>query len=554
MLFATAALVGCRKGDSGAAPNGGSTSDDGGDGIEVSVAASSGASVDEPVASSRAYLDGSLNYFWKRGDCLGLFALSADGTTRVVENIPMTYNGSEPSATAVFDGKLDVATYKSMPLADYQYFAYYPHKSTDSGLTLSDWILSGLTLPSVQTVAGQGSDNFQSQYDFMVSPNSTQHVTLATTATSGVSLDFKHLFSAVQFSVPSDKVGGQSVREITLTAPEGTALTGGFTVDVRTGKPAFTTPSNKVTVHIEGTGLACDGSADARVWAIINPVDLSAATLTIDVTTVSCYKFSYTFTGASYTAAHFHKQTFIIPAPTVTMNNVYTSYTLKNNSLDGKTIYTADNKVTFPVGYTLVSPITETGVVYGSDKRANATPELAFSKDATNMPLGSYDVCAYATAAGITFKSATTTVYVTGIPYNISFDSGSPSGWTTSNTETYYSVLGFKPTDAYVVSPKFYVPSNTDITVAVMARAYHSVAYRTYEPIVYVSASTTGVAGIPSFTLSSTIETGGSYALHSQDIVFTDSVAQTCIFVRGSATGWDICRTLFESCLITYKK
>ena len=164
-------------------------------------------------------------------------------------------------------------------------------------------------------------------------------------------------------------------------------------------------------------------------------------------------------------------------AVTVTCD-AYTSYTLYKrgdssaNSKNAGTIYF--NGCSYAgISSTLVK---ECGVYVGSEKIVATANGKNFNIDnRTGLSKGSYQVYAYIkTIDGTEYKSATQTLYITGLPYSInckdvSIDSA--SGWSKTGTVTdyygwrfaYWYILGGDTKFGELYSPTFYAPENINI-------------------------------------------------------------------------------------------
>ena len=154
-------------------------------------------------------------------------------------------------------------------------------------------------------------------------------------------------------------------------------------------------------------------------------------------------------------------------------------------------------------------------------------------------------------------------INVTGIPYNINFDSTSPAGWEVNNlkknTGIYYIYLS--ATTGYCLSPKFYVPQDLNVSVSVPVYAYCASTFgleKRYKPSVYVSASNTAVASGNATNL-----TGGNSLSPSQSsftninptLNFTNSVNRVCIYATGKGFGGAaINGVMLNYCKIEYAK
>lgn len=151
-------------------------------------------------------------------------------------------------------------------------------------------------------------------------------------------------------------------------------------------------------------------------------------------------------------------------------------------------------------------------------------------------------------------------INVTGIPYNINFDSTSPAGWEVNNLKKNPGIY-LSATTGYCLSPKFYVPQDLNVSVSVPVYAYCASTFgleKRYKPSVYVSASNTAVASGNATNL-----TGGNNLSPSQSsftninptLNFTNSVNRVCIYATGEGYGGAaINGVMLNYCKIEYAK
>ena len=151
-------------------------------------------------------------------------------------------------------------------------------------------------------------------------------------------------------------------------------------------------------------------------------------------------------------------------------------------------------------------------------------------------------------------------INVTGIPYNINFDSTSPAGWEVNNLKKNPGIY-LSATTGYCLSPKFYVPQDLNVSVSVPVYAYCASTFgleKRYKPSVYVSASNTAVASGNATNL-----TGGNNPSPSQSsftninpiLNFTNSVNRVCIYATGKGYGGAaINGVMLNYCKIEYAK
>lgn len=222
--------------------------------------------------------------------------------------------------------------------------------------------------------------------------------------------------------------------------------------------------------------------------------------------------------------------------PAIASHYIRSSYntngtTAMTNDLDGSRIYAA---VTLNDPYVQSSLVSSTTLYYGQASQAGAAGN-EFQTEATAW--GRYDNCHVSVVLGngYTLNTPAYTVNVTGIPYYLDPDSATPAGWSTSNTSEWDGHIRFNTTDAYAVSPAFYVPEPFDVTATISAYAYGGSLPRNYKPSVYISASNYGNASGEATTLSGSRmlpNAGASYHDISRTLGL-GSVNNVCIFTSG---------------------
>lgn len=149
-------------------------------------------------------------------------------------------------------------------------------------------------------------------------------------------------------------------------------------------------------------------------------------------------------------------------------------------------------------------------------------------------------------------------INVTGIPYNINFDSTSPAGWEVNNLKKTPGIY-LSATTGYCLSPRFYVPQDLKVSVSVPVYAYAaSLNPSRYKPSVYVSASNTAVASGNATNL-----TGGNSLSPSQSsftninpiLDFTNTVNRVCIYANGKGINLVVTNgVMLNYCKIEYAK
>ena len=144
--------------------------------------------------------------------------------------------------------------------------------------------------------------------------------------------------------------------------------------------------------------------------------------------------------------------------------NILSSYTNRDNSLDGRSIYVKDIVLTDADSATIA-------LYLNGSKAADMTPGQTTT--VSNLTPGEYKAQVKWSAKGRDYTSEETTVYVTGIPYEVNFgdNKGSWLGWTANGAS--WERRGAQTVQKlvlddgdYIVSPSFYVPGGHNIAVS----------------------------------------------------------------------------------------
>ncbi|MBQ3247433.1 MAG: fimbrillin family protein [Alistipes sp.] len=153
----------------------------------------------------------------------------------------------------------------------------------------------------------------------------------------------------------------------------------------------------------------------------------------------------------------------------VTLGDTKTSYSYylegnsaTANSTDANTILFNGISTFSGISSTLVD---EVGVYYGNKKIVGTLSGKSFTvANATGLSRGSYDVCAYVKVGDVEYKSATTRVHITGLPYEADWRSNDYSDWTYVNTSDSgnYVLYPTGKTSA-VISPAFHIPASLQV-------------------------------------------------------------------------------------------
>lgn len=224
--------------------------------------------------------------------------------------------------------------------------------------------------------------------------------------------------------------------------------------------------------------------------------------------------------------------------PAIASHYIRSSYndngaTAKTNDLVGNRIYA---NVVLNDPYVQSSLVSSTTLYCGSASQQGTAGSEFTTGD---LAWGRYDNCHVTVVLGngYTLNTPAYTVNVTGIPYSVTTNSAAPAGWVTNNTTTYNGYMAFQPTDAYAISPAFFIPEPFDVTATVRAYAYSSNFFSpgSYKPSVYISVSDSGSSNGNATTLSGSSLMPGAGATF-QEISRTlnlNDVSNICIYTSG---------------------
>ena len=160
------------------------------------------------------------------------------------------------------------------------------------------------------------------------------------------------------------------------------------------------------------------------------------------------------------------------PKPATVSCNIYTSYTNKDNSLDGRTIYVKDVVLTNADSATIA-------LYLNGNKAADLTPGKTTT--VSNLALGEYKAVVKWSVNGEEYTSGETKVYVTGIPYTLNPKANDNwNAWSdvTGNSNIDWNVdgtlrLGYNVESASTwgcsveaaIQKTFFVPFDTNVVV-----------------------------------------------------------------------------------------
>lgn len=226
-------------------------------------------------------LDGGGTYTpkWSKGDELAMFV---GGITDKTEPTATLKNINEKGETAYFEGTVTgietAGTFKSFtPAAAFA-------KRYDTGNV-------GITLAAVQKPSSLTIDE---ACDILVAKESNYEVIDGTAAIDD--LFFKRMFSVVKVALKGPaSLNGEKVSKFSLTAPEGTVLTGRAAIDLTTATiDTWTIQNNSVTATYSEDAPIFGGAANLEneVWLVVNPGTIESGAKVVFAGETAKYTFS----------------------------------------------------------------------------------------------------------------------------------------------------------------------------------------------------------------------------------------------------------------------
>lgn len=191
----------------------------------------------------------------------------------------------------------------------------------------------------------------------------------------------------------------------------------------------------------------------------------------------------------------------------------------------------------------------------GSVIKSGSTNASKVTADEQTKSQGKYDLSASFTFDGVTENSEVVPCHITGLPYETSMNKNT-TGWSNySNVERDNGYFIFNPNDAYVLSPAFTIPDDINTTVTLAVYAYHTSAFRSYEPTVYVKGSDKPVKEGDSKTFKGSISLVGVEGCSKKDFstILTNTATSISIYVSGEKKGADIPEFFINYCKIAYR-
>lgn len=485
--------------------------------IEMSVAASRNVADDTRIE----FNGGIYDMRWEADDQIGVFiAGTGEKATFTVSEL------GEERKSARFRAEI----YE--PNATDSYYAFYPATTPFNG-SIASFVLpnetSGATTPML-VASHEGTSRYE------------------------VNLTFKPVTAILELSL------GFDADKVVIESNNGESLA---------GVCAYNFASNTVQQPVGSTSITLTSATAGTHYIYMPEVTLSKGYKVIvkkgEQQMIKSVAYS---TGKTFKAGEVSTLTVQTFEPmTVNLCDVYTTYTLAqrknseaNNTANTNIIFFNGNCSYSGISSTLVK---ECGVhIGGTNISATATNKQFSIANQTNKAQGSYEVFAYVkTTDGTTYKSTPTTVYITGLPYSRDFDASTTQpDWSISNAKVLSragSYFALNNGEAYMISPKFTLPTTTSIRASFQMYSYASanIFGAGLDVNAYISASESDVATnlVSSFGAQIAYPVTASYHEVAAAVNMSPSVGKVCLHTsskkKGTLTHWGV---VTKSCFIGY--
>lgn len=224
-------------------------------------------------------LEGKYIPKWSKGDELAMFVGAITTGTKATATLK---NTKEKGETAYFEGKVtginEKGTFKS----------FSPASALEEGFSSGN---VGVNLAVVQKPSSLTIDE---ACDILVAKESNYEVIDGTAAIED--LFFKRMFSVVKVALNGPaSLNGEKVSKFSLTAPEGTILTGRAAIDLAAATiDKWTIKNNSVTATYSEDAPLFGGEAglENEVWLVVNPGTIESGAKVVFAGETANYTFS----------------------------------------------------------------------------------------------------------------------------------------------------------------------------------------------------------------------------------------------------------------------
>lgn len=227
-------------------------------------------------------LDGGGTYTpkWSKGDVLAMFVGTISDKSKPTATLT---NSNETGLTAKFDGQVTGIE------GDGTFKSFAPAKAFATGYSNGN---VGITLAETQKPSSLTIDE---ACDILVAKE-TSYMADATGEVTIDDLFFKRMFSVVKVMLNGPaSLNGQNVSKFSLTAPEGTVLTGRAAIDLTTATiDKWNIDNNSVTATYEADAPVFGGASglENAVWLVVNPCTVASGAKVVFTGETANYTFS----------------------------------------------------------------------------------------------------------------------------------------------------------------------------------------------------------------------------------------------------------------------
>lgn len=217
---------------------------------------------------------------WSKGDVLAMFVGTISDKSKPTATLT---NSNETGLTAKFDGQVTGIE------GDGTFKSFAPAKAFATGYSNGN---VGITLAETQKPSSLTIDE---ACDILVAKEAS-YMADATGEVAINDLYFKRMFSIVKVALNGPKsLNGQKVSKFSLTAPEGTILTGRAAINLSTATiEAWNVKNNAVTATYEADAPVFGGEAGHEnvVWLVVNPCTVANGAKVVFAGETANYTFS----------------------------------------------------------------------------------------------------------------------------------------------------------------------------------------------------------------------------------------------------------------------
>ena len=225
-------------------------------------------------------LDGTYTPKWSKGDELAMFVGAINDKSKPTATLT---NSNEKGLTAKFDGQVTGiegnGTFKS----------FAPARAFAKGYLNGN---VGITLAETQKPSSLTIDE---ACDILVAKE-TSYMADATGEVTIDNLFFKRMFSVVKVALKGpESLNGEKVSKFSLTAPEGTVLTGRAAINLATATiDKWNIDKNSVTATYEADAPVFGGASglENAVWLVVNPCTVASGAKVVFAGETANYTFS----------------------------------------------------------------------------------------------------------------------------------------------------------------------------------------------------------------------------------------------------------------------